>query len=234
MPIRRLSWMTMPARAKTVLWLYCLCCAGSMAQAGAWPREKGTWFASGLVRLSWPQDRTTWTSFAPTSRYSSVFVEYGLTEKITAGLDIGRPANGEGKTIGFLRYPLNRSDRTLKIAAELGLGQVAGQAVIRPGLMLGMGWKHGWLAADALAEIPVRTRAAELKLDLTAGLNLPLDFKLVAQMQTGRPYANAPYAKIETTIVTPAFYNISAQVGGSWGLAGDETMGMTFGLWAQF
>ncbi|MDO6584893.1 hypothetical protein Q4543_05130 [Salipiger sp. 1_MG-2023] len=212
-----------------------LCAApGGSVQAGAWPREKGTWFASGLVRLSWPQDRETWVSAAPSDRYSSVYVEYGPSEKITLGLDIGRPLYGTGKDIAFLRYPLRADDRPLKIAAELGFGRIEGQTVLRPGLMLGYGWKHGWLAADALAEIPVQTRAPDFKLDMTFGLNLPKDFKVMAQLQTGKPYLRAPDAKIEASLVVPIYRSLSAQLGGSWGLIEDETMGLTFGLWNEF
>ncbi len=221
-------------RAAAAIALGALVCAPAPAVAGAWPREKGTWFASGLARVSWPQDTQTWTSLAPTTFYRSLFAEYGLTEKITVGLDVGRDLDGEGKTLAFLRHPVDDGDGPLRIAAELAAGDVAGQFALRPGLMLGMGWAHGWLAADALATIPLPSLAVDLGIDLTVGVNLPWDFKLVAQMQTGRPYGGAPFAKVETTLVTPAFYNISAQMGGSWGLAGDESMGLTFGLWAQF
>ena len=64
------------------------------ASAGAWPREEGSLFVSSLARLSWPQDTTTWTSYEPTGEYYTLYVEYGLTERLTVGLDLGRAISG--------------------------------------------------------------------------------------------------------------------------------------------
>ena len=50
-----------------------LCLAGLGAappvEAGAWPQERGSWFASAAVHLTWPQDVTTWTGLQPTGRF---------------------------------------------------------------------------------------------------------------------------------------------------------------------
>ena len=67
------------------------------AAASAWPQEKGSGFASAAVHLSWPQDIRTWQSTDPTGRYDALYFEYGLTDRLTAGLDLGR--RDEGKVV---------------------------------------------------------------------------------------------------------------------------------------
>ena len=204
------------------------------ASAGAWPREEGSLFVSSLARLSWPQDVTTWTSYEPTGEYYTLYVEYGLTERLTVGLDLGRAISGGGKDVAFLRMPLGRADRRLKLAAELGLGQIEGAMVLRPGLSLGLGFRHGWLSADGLAEISLGSGETDYKLDLTWGLNLWEERKLIVQFQTGQQFGDPAFVRIEPTIVQPLTKRLKTQIGGSYGLLGDTSMGLTFGLWAEF
>ena len=110
------------------------------ASAGAWPREEGSLFASSLARLSWPQDTTTWQSYEPTARYTSLYLEYGLAPRTTLGLDLGLSVSGAEKLVVFAQRPLHQPDRGPRLAYEIGFGRIAGQTVLRPGLSLGLGW----------------------------------------------------------------------------------------------
>ena len=73
----------------SVLLAIIACLAAPDAMAGAWQREPGHGFASTAVRLSWPQDVTHWTSRKPTQTYYTLYVEYGVTPRLTLGLDLG-------------------------------------------------------------------------------------------------------------------------------------------------
>ncbi|MGY9050133.1 MAG: hypothetical protein ACKVKF_24655, partial [Rhodobacterales bacterium] len=140
------------------LLLTLLCLLPGHAPAGAWPRAQGTWFVASDMRLSWPQDLTRWTSTLPVAQYYTVYAEYGLSRHMTLGLDLGRSVSGGGKSVLFLRMPLPDLPRHTKLAVDLGLGQIDGRAVLRPGLSLGQSVAlfglQGRLAADGAAELP--------------------------------------------------------------------------------
>lgn len=211
------------------------------AQAGAWPREKGTWFVAGATRVAWPQDMRTWTSLEPTEDYQTLYVEYGLTPDWTLGLDLGRSVSGGNKTIAFAQYPLRNRDSGPKVALQFGLGEVAGDTVLRPGLLVGWGLKNGWLTFDTLAEVHT-DGGTDLKMDATYGRNLPGDRKLILQLQTGLQHDDAPFARFAPSLVSPMDNvltrkidaRISTEVGATWGLTGDASMGLKMGFWLEF
>jgi hypothetical protein len=204
------------------------------AAASAWPQEKGSGFASAAVHLSWPQDIRTWQSTDPTRRYDALYFEYGLTDRLTAGLDLGRAISGAIKSVGFLQLPLTAPDAPLKAAGQLGLGVIDGAEVVRPGLSLGMGWERGWLAADALVEQPLDGNAFDVKLDMTFGLNLPRDRKLILQLQSGQQAGDPAFLRVAPSVVIPLLGPVSAELGGIWGLVGDDSMGLKLGVWTEF
>lgn len=202
--------------------------------AGAWPREKGRVFASTSVRLFWPQDISRRTSRAPTGRYNTFYAEYGLTDRLTLGLDLGRSVSGADKDMLFLRLPLSPRGARVKVAAELGLGVIDRQAVSRPGLSLGLGLQGGWLSVEGLAEVSQHTGAVDYKLDLTRGWNLRENRKFMLQLQTGKPSGKEPFARLASSVVLPLTPAFSVEIGGSWDLAGGDTFGMLLGLWSEF
>ncbi|EPX86727.1 hypothetical protein [Salipiger mucosus] len=204
------------------------------ALAGAWPRPQGETFVSTAARFSWPQRIETWLSYRPTLAWYSLYAEHGLTDRWTLGLDLGRSERGTGKAFAFLRYPLRDRDRGPKISAQLGIGQKFGQPALQPGLSLGLGLENGWLAADGLAEIRTRSAMIDLKLDLTWGLKFDSGRMLILQMQTGAPALAEPFARLAPSMVFPLTDTFKAEVGGMYGLRGDEHMGVMFGLWAEF
>ena len=212
------------------------------AVAGAWPREKGQVFLSGAARLNWPQELEHWTSYEPTGQYYTLYLEYGLTDRITVGFDLGRSVSGNGKSVGFLRLPVRDKAGGLKIAAELGLGKIDGHPVIRPGLSLGLGLERGWLAADGFAEIAwvddsdyiAPFLGVDYKLDLTWGRNLARDRKLILQVQTGKPWGEPFFARFAPSLVLPVTDVFSAELGVTWGATGDSSMGVLLGFWSSF
>ncbi|MFD1344514.1 hypothetical protein [Litorisediminicola beolgyonensis] len=204
------------------------------ARAGAWPQEKGHWFASAAVQLIWPKRLEHRVSTAPVSRYDMAYLEYGLTERWTLGGDIGRSVSGRDKTVIFLRHPIFPREQGPKLAAELGFGKIDGLWVLRPGVSLGMGWSRGWLAADALAEVPLGGAALDTKLDVTFGLNLAEDRKLLVQLQSGKHRRDEAFLRIAPSYVRPLTDRISAEFGATYGIVGDRGMGLKAGVWAKF
>lgn len=211
-----------------------VCLFASSAQAGAWPRKQGEGFASVSVRLGWPQDMGTWTSVDPTEDYSTLYFEYGATDKVTVGLDIGHSVAGSGKTIVFVQYPLRNADTGTRISGQFGVGSIAGARVIRPGLSVGWGLKKGWMSLDSVVEAYVDTGTADVKLDMTWGRNLGKDRKLIVQLQTGKPDGRDPFARIAPSLVVPLRGPFKVETGVTWGLTGDTSMGLKFGLWTEF
>lgn len=210
-----------------------ICWLSGAAHAGAWPREQGTGFASAAARFVWPRDLSV---TRPESTYLTLYLEYGLTERLTLGLDLGHSVSGDGKAVGFVRLPLARRGDWV-MAAEIGAGVIAGQKVLRPGLSVGRGLqgKHGggWLSADALVEID-QIGGLDAKMDVTWGMALPRDRTLILQVQTGIPGDRDPFLRLAPSLVTPLPGGLKAEIGATLGLSGDNGVGLMFGLWREF
>jgi hypothetical protein len=204
------------------------------ADAGAWPRKQGDGFASLSVRLGWPQDIETWQSMDPTEDYSTLYLEYGLTDRLTLGFDIGHSVGGGGKTVFFLQWPLRQADQGPQISAQMGVGTIAGNQVIRPGLSMGWGLKNGWMSLDTVAETYLDDGRTDMKLDMTWGRNLPQDRKLIVQVQTGLPDGRDPFVRIAPSLVLPLRGSVKLETGATFGLTGDSSMGLKFGFWTDF
>ena len=218
-----------------LLFLLSICLVlGLQAQAGAWPRAKGSGFISGAARLSWPQDLAAWTSMMPVSEYYTLYMEYGLSERITIGFDLGRSVSGAGKTVGFAQLPLRDAGRGPAISGQLGFGQISGRTVFRPGLSLGWGLRRGWASVDGVAEIRLDGGGSDVKLDMTYGRNLSKDRKLIVQFQTGDTADDPPFARIAPSLVSPLGKRLKMERGVTWGLAGDNSMGVKMGVWLDF
>ena len=227
-----------------------LCALAALAgpvNAGAWPREAGTGFSS----LSLWQGRDSADS------YTALFLEYGLLPRLTLGLDAGRSVSGQTKSVVFLRAPFGRTMGGL-VAAELGLGEIAGRPVLRPGVSWGHGitrprWK-GWLAVDTLMEVDLETRQIDVKADVTLGVTpqsdagLPSDWTFMVQVQTGLISLQDSLYLLHTEGITPepAFLRIVPSVtyqlregmhlelGLYRGLNGSSEQGVKLGLWSRF
>ncbi|GGE46828.1 hypothetical protein GCM10011360_37570 [Primorskyibacter flagellatus] len=161
--------------------------AAPEAQANAWMRETGRSFLSFSV-----QSTVNGPDFG---NYASLFYEYGLSEKLTLGLDAGRNiATGDTTGIVFLRTPLPLDTGKSVFALELGLGAVdAGgslTATLRPGLSWGRPydapWGNGWLGVDA-TYARYASGGGLGKIDATFGINHPNGNLTIAQIQFSAP-----------------------------------------------
>ena len=113
--------------------------AATEAAAGAWPRPKGETFVSIATRQS-TGARTLIGAVQDLHNYTSIYAEYGLTERLTVGLDAGHgsgPDEAVDAALVFARLPV-WSPGEHKVAADLGFGLLADgveptQTRIRPG-----------------------------------------------------------------------------------------------------
>lgn len=199
---------------------------------GAWPREKGSGFASASLRFSHsPQGEN--------DRYSTFYLEYGLTRRLILGADFGHAVSGGGKAILYLRRPAKIKLGQLVYALEAGIGRVDGRDVFRPGVAFGKGLtfangQTGWAVAQGYAEFRIEDLAVDAKLDLTFGLNLKRDRKAMIQIQMGQQAGDAPFARIASSYVIPVHANRHIEIGLSYDLMGSRTIGAQIGLWQSF
>ena len=233
-----------------LLVMFCCLLAGH-ANAGAWPRAAGTGFASAGV----------WHAVDDTDSYATLFAEYGLLPRLTIGLDAGRSVSGQTKAVVFLRAPLGRT-LGLLTAGEIGLGEIAGQPVLRPGLSFGheistrMG--QGWLSVDTLLEADLETRRLDLKADITLGFTPhvmtgqaeapPSGWTLMLQLQTGLVDLHESLLQLQTEgiVPEPSFLRLAPSVtyrindrtrlefGFYRGLRDTRERGLKFGVWTTF
>jgi hypothetical protein len=215
--------------------------------AGAWPREAGTGFAS----------LSQWQGLGGANSYTALFVEYGLTPRLTLGLDAGRSVSGDGKTVAFLRTPVMRILGG-PVAAELGYGQIAGRPVLRPGLSWGRSvarprWQ-GWLAIDTRLEVDLESRKLDEKTDITLGLTplspdgRPADWTMMLQLQTGvvdirqqlfllqtegiRP--GASFLRLVPSVTYRLRDGLQLEIGYVHPLDGSGARAIKLGLWSTF
>ncbi|MFU8776984.1 MAG: hypothetical protein ACNA7M_04875, partial [Roseovarius sp.] len=141
------------------------------------------------------------------------------------------------KAIAFARWPIGRPARDLKIAVDIGIGEVSEQSALRPGVSLGRGltlWgRHGWAAFDGRAVV-FGTGQVTLESDITLGLDITARGKMIAQLQTGRPAEGRAYARVAPSYVHETRPGSQLEFGVILPLSGGGERGMKLGLWRSF
>lgn len=205
---------------------------GAQAQAGAWPREKGKTFLSFSTQIEGPNEFGLYDTFA------TVYGEYGLTEKLTLGIDLGGSAVEMTKAIAFARLPIGHDTRETKLAIELGIGQVGGNTALRPGLSIGrgltLGDRHGWATIDTRFVLFKGRSGHLLESDATLGLNATDKIKLIVQLQTGAPKGDPLYMRLAPSVVIEKKPGHHLEFGVTAGLLETSEMGIKIGSWRNF
>ena len=201
------------------------------ALGGAWPRAKGEGFLSASGTVAGPD------AFGFYRQSFSLYAEYGATERLTFGGDLGGDAVRMSKAIAFLRWPLGRTSREMKLALEIGAGQVEGENALRPGFSIGrgvtIGRRHGWLNADGRA-IFFEGGDTAYETDLTAGLSLGKRVKAMLQLQAGVPAQGRDYIRLAPSVVYEARPGTHLEFGVTEPLSGGGERGFKLGLWRKF
>lgn len=224
--------------------------AANRADAGAWLRDEGRGFVATTVYFSEP--------FDDQSFYTGIYAEYGFSPKLTFGADIGHGVNGTDKSVVFARLPIRLPNRvgggdaaTWRLSAELGLGEISGQAVLRPGLSYGRsidlawlngagrgragdGWAAGgWIGLDGYVELR-RDGPTDLKLDATWGATLRNGQLVMIQAQTGRSGDEPAFFRLVPSVTLGLGDRWRAELGLSKSFTGAREHGIKLGIWQDF
>ncbi|NHQ73725.1 hypothetical protein HAT86_04490 [Roseovarius gahaiensis] len=213
--------------------LLCLCSvvasfAARTANAGLWPREAGKTFLS----LSWERD------LMRDIGYATVYAEYGLSDRLTLGLDIGADPDGLSKAIAFARFPFGQSPGGMRLALEMGTGVTDKRPVMRPAMSFGRGidmvGRSGWLTLDIRATVFQDTFDAAWESDLTLGLNATARGKAIMQLQTGQPVTGDAYVKLGSSWVMQGPPGRHIEFGVVTGLKNSDALAAKIALWHAF
>ena len=217
--------------ARLILILICLT---GMAHAGPWPRPPGT------GHLSFSTTYFDAKTYADPLSFNTLYLDYGLTERITLGLDLGQNDLGEYKAIAFAKTPLMAGllgDR-LRISAELGAGMVINREALRAGLHLGRGgrvWreKTGWIGWENRAIFTTGHRP-RITSDLTLGLTASPRTKLIVQVQSGVTPGEPAYARLAPSLIWQRKPGHHLEFGLGAGLHDTERYNIKLGIWRDF
>ncbi len=219
---------------RVVGYLLTVLIAGS-AEAGAWPRGDGNVFLS--------FGRTTSIAAPPDvlqGKDLSLFLEYGLTDDLTAGLDMSTGDNGRTATgFVFARHPILQDFTDKPVAVTLALGiedQDNGVSVplLRAGLSWGRGLEKGWLAIDTFYTTAPNGQHTSWKSDVTLGGRFGDRVKGIIQLQTGTSTSGELYTKFAPSAVVTVFQGIDVELGAIQPIAGNGDPQIKLGFWLSF
>ncbi|MEQ9695078.1 hypothetical protein [Shimia sp. SDUM112013] len=158
-----------------------LCVCAVPLNAGPWSRGAGNSFVS----LSY---ETPFKTPADTG-YASLYIERGLDDVWTLGLDAGSDLRDTRFAFLFLKRPIQRADGPYKLSweAAVGAAQLFNQSAltVRSGLSFGRGtrWfqRDGWATLDLYYTLAPEHAVWWSKAEVTAGLDLTDRTKLLLQ-----------------------------------------------------
>lgn len=208
--------------------------AAQPACAGAWMREPKTGFMSVT---------TTLRNVAGPLRYeTSFYADYGLTPRLSLGVDVNERPGTTGHVMLFARLPLGPTDGKTRFAMELAVGGYHWKGqwthISKTTLSLGRSftspWGAGWLSVDAAIELRNRAPDPIYKLDTTIGLSPKRRFAPILQLETAH-IRNKPFAWALTPgVMIKARNNITWLVGFEVKSAAQTSLGLKLGLWRRF
>ncbi|KAA9005740.1 hypothetical protein [Histidinibacterium aquaticum] len=203
-------------------------------QAGPWVRERGALFLSFGANVALTDAATRPVHTDPT-----LYLEYGLSERVTVGFDL-YVANGDQEETAqaFLRLPLAAGDTPVAATLTYGLRhdrlRASLEEIARLGVSTGRTLPKGWLAADASAILVVGENRREGKLDLTWGRDIGERWTGVLQLQTGIGTAGDAYAKAAPALLYDLRPGTRLEIGLVQALTGDLGTGLRLATWWEF
>lgn len=213
-----------------------LCVLAPCVSAGAWPRGEGKVFISASGSFTWPEGR----ALELPDIYGSNFLEYGLIDRVTLGLDLGSADITRAdrlKAVGFARYTLTRPDAPNQFAIDAGLGQLNGASVVRLGVSYGRGFQsfglNSWISIEAHSLYDPKGRAFTSSLDATYGVGLARG-KLMAQISGYRSFDHAQSLSITPSYVLDLGKGRHLEIGSRIGLRGVPDPALKIGIWQEF
>lgn len=221
-----------------ILWLWgglIYLCTGA-ADAGAWPRGKGKIFVSSSASLTWPTGR----AFEYPDIYGSGYAEYGVSKRLTLGLDLGSSDAMQPnrlKAIGFLRYSLSDPSARHQFALDLGAGTHLGDGVLRIGASYGTGLellsRSGWLSIDTNMLFNPAAKGSTRALDATLGVNLNKG-KFMGQFSAYQAESGATSFSFTPSYAHKLNDKRHVEIGVTFDLQGAPEPALKLGVWQDF
>lgn len=234
--------------------LLALLLAPAPGTAGPWPRERGSFFVSTTVEA--------WESALPgiPHYYGSIFVEYGLTERLTLGHKYAM--GSEAGTSMDLRLGIGLvRDRPYTLSLEVVLGERESERFLLVPLAdpppdatarfgsVGLGWgrgltlgaRGGWVSVEGMLTLPLEDEVPSLglggpsvNLDTTFGVTFDNGWKALAQVFAFRGDDGQSVVKLAPGVAIPLGARMHVEIGARL-LADDlEGSAVALGLWQEF
>lgn len=213
-----------------------MCCGvGQAADAGAWLREKQTGFASLSFGVTETEDAT-----------GTFFLEYGLSEKTTIGVDISAfranssAVNGFGNL--FVRRSIGPTDRTSKWAYEVGIGGYFDEDKTLPAVKTTVSWgrgfqmrdRPGWVNIDATYILEPELKSDETKLDATAGYAFGGITTGILEVTYSNRNNNSFGAVEPSLLFSPKQTAFQIKLGAQFPIDEDDSKSLKLGIWRSF
>ena len=228
---------------------FCASVSGSAALAGAWARTPGEVFLSFSTAMSTDLEALSLGALDPV-RYDSAYLEYGLGQRLTFGLDLGRGEYVQ-EAMAFLRYTITPPDTRLQLAGDIGAGrrsvEVLGDStLLRAGLSVGYGFSleprrwlpqglsGGWASVDAVAIWDMDRDENRWKVEATLGLSASDRLSLMIQAVAEQwPGLDVGYS-LNPSVVVQIGQRSSLELGVRTTLSDDPEVGLELGFWRRF
>ena len=216
---------------------FLLILTANAAFAGAWLREKGAGFSATTASITLARDFSEET-----------FLEYGVRDDLTLGLELGflHFANGlqAGSASLFLRRPIGTKEAEAKLAYELGLGVGWRGELVEPLIKAGLSWGRGyslgrisgWASVDASITWTVYTNEPLVKLDSTLGMNFTDRISGMVQAFHARSLGVAATSIAPSVIIQPMRNqkNLRIRIGAETQVGNSMNTALKLGLWREF
>ncbi|MDX8347094.1 hypothetical protein SLH49_03760 [Cognatiyoonia sp. IB215446] len=213
----------------------CLLVTPQAAVSGAWAREEGQFFLSSGGNFLLSDGAQLPVHYDPT-----LYLEYGLTDILTIGVDYHTADQGRIDTgFVFARFPLGETTGATRYAASIGFGARVDEFnprenLVQGGLFWGRGYSAGWFAVDFTATHGDLSENFRAKADFTWGHNLSDRWTTSLQLQTGEGFSGDTYAKINPAIIMTLTQNHRISLGAVRALTGDEGSALKLNVWSTF
>jgi len=222
-------------RATLALTFCLMLCAANTANAGAWMRAEGTTFTSTAFSANYFRDIS-----------STTYIEHGLRDDVTVGLDVAYFTSRFGTTSGygtvFIRRPLNWGADTTHWAYELGAGTAWAGELVLPHVKAGLSWgrgfqlgeRYGWMTVDASITVDVTYGQPLSKIDATVGMGLTEQVKGMMQVYLSHLEGETFTTLAPSVVYSPKASKLSIQFGAQSTLGLWDDTALKLGIWREF
>ncbi len=208
--------------------------------AGPWPRDPGDIFVSVSYNAATDAVALWNLQLMPPETYTGVYAEYGLTPRLTFGLDGGFSEDGAYSAILLARYAIGDLDARMRYAVSLGAGRSGPphQTQVQIGAHLGRGLqlagRSGWASLDMAGIHRLDSSDIAAKADLTLGLNLSDTWATIVQLQAGQYSGSAAYLRIAPSVVRTISPRLKMEIGLTGEVLGSRQVGAKLATWISF